>query len=134
MKPEQLISTRQKPLFNVHVLILKKPRRCIFIHSFCFSYLQYIMQCISETKYKRSFSSQTSSRYLNCDTTMKNKPINIGKTQDDHPHRVLLTTLVDTHNIPRRNSLSVPFVHKVPPRVRNSPFQFLSLFLQVIFI
>jgi len=134
MKPEHLTSTRQKPLFNAHVLILKKPTRCILIQWFCSSCLQYRMQCINEIKCKRSFCCQTNSRHLNCDTTMKNKPINIGKTQDDHPHRVLLTTLVDTHNIPRRNSLSAPFVHKVPPRVRNSPFQFLSLFLQVIFI
>jgi len=68
------------------------------------------------------------------DTTMKSKSINIEKTQDDHPHRVLVTTLVDTHKITCHPSLSVPFVYKVPPKVRNSLFQFLSLLLRVISI
>jgi len=59
---------------------------------------------------------------------MKIKPIYIEKIQDDHPRRVFLTRLVDTRNIQSPPS----FVYKNPRQVRNSPFQFLSLFLQII--
>ena len=65
---------------------------------------------------------------------MKIKPINIEKTQDNHSYRVLLTTLAHTRNVPYHPSLPVSFVRKVPRQVRNSPFQFLSLFLQIISI
>jgi hypothetical protein len=57
---------------------------------------------------------------------MKIKTTNIKKTQDDHPHQALLT--------PRRSSLSVPLVRKVPRKVRNSLFQFPALFLRIISI
>jgi hypothetical protein len=60
---------------------------------------------------------------------MQIKPINTEKTQGDYPHRVLLTTHTGTHNIPLHPSLSAPTVCKAPRQVRNSSFQFLSLFL-----
>jgi hypothetical protein len=62
------------------------------------------------------------------------KTIITEKTQGNHFHRVLLTTLAGTHNISSRLSLAAPRVCKVPRQVRNSSFQFLSLFLQVISI
>jgi len=65
---------------------------------------------------------------------MKIKPINTQKTENDHAHQVLLTTLADTHNIPDRPPLSVPFACEVPRQVRNSSFQFMSLFLRIISI
>jgi hypothetical protein len=65
---------------------------------------------------------------------MKIKAINIEKTQNDHHHRVLSTTLADTNNIASRSSLAVPSVGKVHRQVRNSPFQCLSLFLRIISI
>ena len=56
------------------------------------------------------------------------------KTQGNHPHRVLLTTLADTHNMPCRPSPAATRVCTVPREVRDSSFQFLSLFLRVISI
>jgi hypothetical protein len=50
------------------------------------------------------------------------KSIITEKTQGNHPHRVLLTTLAGTHTISCRPSLAAPRLCKVPRQVRNSPF------------
>ena len=57
------------------------------------------------------------------------KPIN---TQGNHSYPVLLTILADPHIIPCYPPLSVPPVGTVSHQVRNSPLQFLSLFLRII--
>jgi hypothetical protein len=62
------------------------------------------------------------------------KTIITEKTQGNHPHRVLVTTLAGTPNMPCRPSPAAARMCKVPRQVRNSSFQFLSLFLRIISI
>ena len=90
---------------NIHLFILKKPTRCTIIYWFCFSCPQYIMQRISENKCKRSFSCQTQQPTFELRHCNGDEDDNHRKKQDNHPHRVLLTTLADTHNISCHPSL-----------------------------
>jgi hypothetical protein len=58
----------------------------------------------------------------------------IKKIQNNHPHRVLLTTLTNTHNVAHCASQTSPYFFKVSRQVCNLPFHFLSLFLWIIFL